>query len=102
MAPRRHELQAVLETLLGSRNVYYQPPHTLQIQYPCIVYELSRSEARYADDVKYNKHRKYQVTVIDRNPDSEIPDYVEALPYCSMETTYVSDNLNHFVFSLHF
>lgn len=99
---RRHLLQSKLEEVMGSRNVYYQPPSNLRMNYPCIVYELGGSENRYADDIKYKHNRVYQVTVIDRNPDSEIPDRVGALPYSSMDTTFVSENLNHFVFTLHF
>lgn len=99
---RRLELQSKLELVLGSRNVYYQPPSTLNMSYPCIVYELGSSNNRFADDIKYNRHKMYQVTVIDRNPDSEIPDKVEALPYSDMDTTFATDGLNHFVFTLHF
>lgn len=99
---RRHKLQEVLEAVMGSRNVYYQPPATLRMNFPCIVYELGGSDSRYADDIKYSRHKFYQVTVIDRNPDTEVPDMVEALPYSSMDTTFVKDGLNHFVFTLHF
>ena len=38
----RIKLQAKLEELLGSRNVYYQPPETLKIEYPAIIYSKSR------------------------------------------------------------
>lgn len=72
------------------------------MSYPCIVYELGGSENRYADDIKYKRHRVYQVTVIDRNPDSEIPERLEMLPYTSLDTSFAQDNLNHFVFTLHF
>lgn len=99
---RRHKLQSILETILGSRRVYYQPPTTMRMEYPCIVYELGGSNDRFADDFKYKRERTYQLTVIDRNPDSTIPDRVDDLPYSSMDTTFVQDGLNHFVYTLHF
>ena len=34
----RLELQDLLETVLGSQYVYFQPPATLRMRYPCIVY----------------------------------------------------------------
>lgn len=41
---RRYELQAVLEGILGSGNVYFQPPENLKMRYDCIVYERSESK----------------------------------------------------------
>lgn len=32
---RRYELQAVLEGILGSGNVYFQPPENLKMRYDC-------------------------------------------------------------------
>lgn len=102
MARPREELHEILVKRLGSRHVYFQPPSSIRMQYPCIVYEWSRYNTRHANNDRYNVLKDYQVTVIDRDPDSIIPDLVEALPYCSMSTTMVVDNLHHFVFNLSF
>lgn len=102
MARPRIELHEILVGILGSRNVYFQPPASIQMQYPCIVYEWNRNTTTHANNDNYNVLRDYQVTVIDRNPDSVIPDMVGALPYCSMSTTMIVDNLHHFVFNLSF
>ena len=66
----RLDLQALLEDLLGSRNVYYQPPESVKMNYPAIVYALEDIENTFADDGVYLSNRKYLVTVIDKNPDS--------------------------------
>ena len=47
---RRYELQAVLEGILGSGNVYFQPPENLKVRYDCIVYERSEIETVHADN----------------------------------------------------
>ena len=101
MAPRL-QLQSLFETLLGSRNVYFQPPANIQMQYPCIVYERDAADTKFADDIPYRTTKRYQVTVIDRDPDSLIPDRVAELPLCSYSRFFTADDLNHDVFNLFF
>lgn len=102
MAKTRDELQTLLEILLGSRNVYFQPPESFKLKYPCIVYTLSDVLPDYADDEVYLTHKGYTVTVIDEDPDSEIPDKVLGLRHCKFTRHFTSDNLNHDVFMLYF
>lgn len=97
---RRHQLQEMLVALLGSENVYYQPPESIKLKYPCIIYELEDIDPRYADNIPYLKKRRYSVTVIDRDPDSSIRDKVSDLPSCGFERHFTSDNLYHYVFNL--
>lgn len=97
---QRLELQALLITLVGSTNVYFQPPPSKDIQYPCIVYNRDNSSTDFANNRPYRNKKRYQVTVIDSDPDSAIPDKVEALPLCSFSRAFVSDELNHVVFNL--
>lgn len=101
MAPRL-ELQELLEELLESRNVYFQPPEGKKIQYPCIVYRRDRVNTAFANDLPYRREKRYQVTVIDRDPDSPIPDRIGALPKCSFDRFFTADNLNHDVFRIFF
>lgn len=98
----RLELQALLEGILGSRNVYYQPPESLKMQYPAIVYKREDIENVFADDNVYSQSHFYQVIVIDKNPDSAIVSKVSKLPTCSFEQHYTSDNLNQDVFRLYY
>ncbi len=102
MTRPRTELQTLLESVLGSRNVYFQPPESFKIKYPCIIYELSNMEKIFADNTGYMDKRSYQVTVVDKNPDSTIPPSVLDLPMCRFNRFYTSDNLNHFVFTIYF
>lgn len=70
--------------------------------YPCIVYQMDKAQTKFADNNPYRYAKRYQVTVIDRDPDSTIPDKVAALPACTFDRFFVTDNLNHFVFTLYF
>ena len=98
----RIELQAKLEELLGSRNVYFQPPAGIKLRYPAIVYKLSRIQPRHADNMKYKIDRSYDITLIDPDPDSHYLNKLHELPYCSFDRSFQSDNLNHFTFTLYF
>ncbi len=99
MAPRL-ALQALLETLCP--NVYFQPPANLQLVYPCIIYQRDDADTKFAGNRPYQYAVQYQVTVVDRNPDSLIPLKVANLPMCVFNRFFVADNLNHDVYSLYF
>lgn len=101
MAPRA-ELQSLLVEILGSDQVYFQPPPSVQMQYPCIVYRRDYMDVKHADNRPFNRRMRYQVTVIDRDPDSVIPDKIAELPLCSFDRFYTAENLNHDVFKLFF
>lgn len=98
----RLDLQALLENLLGSTEVYFQPPASVFMSYPAIVYSRYDIVNTHADNRVYAQHTAYQVTVIDENPDSEIVKKVAMLPMCSFDRHYTADNLNHDVFTLYF
>lgn len=99
---RRLDLQDILIGILETNNVYFQPPPTIQMEYPCIVYHRDYELTEYADDNPYKHRKRYMVTVIDPNPDSGIPDKVAALPLCVYDRFYTADNLNHDVYKLFF
>ncbi len=102
MAKPREALQTLFEKLLGSRNVYFQPPESAKLNYPCIVYERSGIRTDSANNKAYLKHNQYMVTYIDEDPDSEIPYKLLELGYCGFNTHFTADNLNHDVFTLYF
>lgn len=98
----RLELQTLLEKLLGSRNVYYQPPESIKMAYPAIRYAKTKIDSKYADDIKYSKMRCYEIIVIDSNPDNNVIDEILELPYSNFDRHYKADNLNHDVITLYF
>lgn len=102
MARSRYLLQTILEKTLGSSHVYFQPPTNVKLTYPCIVYKRDDAETLFAGNLPYRYTKRYQVTVIDRDPDSGIPDKVAALPMCTYLRFFTADDLNHDVFYLYF
>ena len=96
----RLELHEILCEKLGSRNVYFQPPESVKMKYPAIVYSRNRIENTSADNIIYRQSVSYTITVIDRDPDSEIVDLVSQIPHIMYDRSYVADNLNHDAFRL--
>jgi hypothetical protein len=101
MAPRT-QLQSLLEEVLGTDDVYFQPPNNVQMTYPCIVYHLDDADTKRAGNILYNHTWRYMVTVIDRDPDSTIREGVLNLPLCEFRRHYTKNNLNHDVFDLYY
>lgn len=98
----RLNLQTMLEKLLGSRNVYYQPPESVKMSYPAIVYSRYNIDNAFADNQVYMQAHLYQLTVIDEDPDSEIVEKISALPTCRFDRHFEKDNLNHDVFTINY
>lgn len=98
----RLELQTKLEELLGSRNVYYQPPESLKMEYPCILYSKSDIESKHADNMKYHSIKLYEIIVISKKPDHEVIDKILELPMSKFDRHYASNNLNHDVINLYY
>lgn len=98
----RPNLQIELEELLGSKNVYYQPPASVQMKYPAIVYSRKDIENTFADNLVYNQSHSYEVIVIDQDPDSMFVEKISKLPTCRFDKHYTADNLNHDVFTLYY
>lgn len=72
------------------------------MHYPAIVYQRNTINSRYADNEPYMHKHRYEVTVIDSDPDSIIPDLVADLPMCRHNRRFVSDNLYHDAFDLYY
>jgi hypothetical protein len=98
----RLELQTLLEGLDPSVSVYFQPPPNVQMTYPAIVYNRDFRVAHFADNIPYAQTPRYQITVIDANPDSLIPGKVGELPLTTFNRHYTTAGLNHDIYELYF
>lgn len=99
----RLELQDKLEEILGSKNVYFQPPENIKMRYPCIVYEQYTDYDPHANNHTYLYVIGYQVTLIDRDPDSKTKFNLKtSFQYCRWTRHFVSDNLNHDIYIIYY
>ena len=98
----RLELQTKLEELLGTRNVYYNPPNNVNMHYDAIRYDLSNIDTKYADDKKYKNMNCYDLIVIAQRSDPEVVNKILELPYTSLSKPYVADNLYHYPITIYY
>lgn len=92
----RKGLQILLEDLLGTRNVYFQPKENITLEYPAIVYNLEQVRTDFAGNNPYSLYNRYQITYIDRSPESEIPRQIQLLPMTRFTSYFAIDGLNHY------
>ena len=102
MARTRAELDRILRTTLGSTNVYFDPPESFKLKYPCIVYGLSAHKERWGDNIPYTKMKRYNMTYITRDADDPMIETLEDLEYCHLNRPYTADGLFHYAYDIYF
>lgn len=102
----RLDLSTALHQLC--ENVYFQPPQSLKLQYPCVVYSLKLVDSDYADNLTYKTMREYSLVYISPNPDpiyeesgdGMIETILKSFSHIKHVNRYTSDNLYHDAFNL--
>ena len=108
MSQRRLELHSVLCNLLECSErgdecrAYFQPPKSLVMKYPCIRYSREKIDADHADNLPYLLRDRYQLVLMYKDPDSDLPHKVAALPMCSHANHYTADNLHHDIYNIYY
>lgn len=100
---KRLELQAELEALLGSSNVYFQPPESLKMKFPAIVFSRTGIEYKRADDDIYTGDTKYSVSIITKDPDFPlVEEFCKHFRFCRHDRHYESKGYNYDVYILYY
>ena len=99
---RRLELHEKLKSIMTNGNVYHQPPESVKLKYPCIIYQRAGDGVRYADNAPYIRPIRYTITLIDKKSVSDYLAPLMNLPYCSYDRHFSSDDLNHDVFNIYY
>lgn len=89
------------ELLKFCNNVYFQPPPSVKMHYPAIVYSIYNMENTHADNDIYNQVMQYMVTIIDEDPDSKIFEAFKKYRRARFSRAYTADQLNHFTFTIY-
>lgn len=82
--------------------VYFQPPASMVLKYPCIIYKRNAKDEKFANNMLYLDKQRYAITVVDSNPDSTIPSKVAKLPLTRFDKHFTVDNLNHDIYNTYF
>lgn len=97
------QLRDILQEIMGSNPVYFQPPENLKMTYPCIRFERNDALSRHADNIAYFKAKRYSVTLITKNADNDYYiDKILDLPMCNFEREFRTDGLVHELFNIYF
>lgn len=100
---KRLEFDAKIREVLGSNNVYFQPPETMKMSYPCIIYFKNNLPLTHANNGIYKQKQGYTLTYVDKDPDSEMPNTIlHAFRYCRIDSYYRSEGLNHTKFTIYY
>jgi hypothetical protein len=81
---------------------YFQPPATVHMKYPAIVYSLESIDGVHADDTNYLANKRYSLTLISSDPDTSLVDAIMKLQTARFDRAYTSDNLNHYIFEVYY
>lgn len=99
----RLNLHEELCNILGSRNAYYDPPESVKLKYPCIVYALDGMDKHNANDRRYNSTNRYQVTLMESSSDSAYHDKIlDRFPMASFDRSYPANSLHHKVYTIYY
>ena len=102
MSLSRLQIQDRLEALSDELHVYFQPPASVRLEYPAIVFKVNDYDQKFADDYLYIKDRSYMITLIHYDPDNDlIEKLLWAFPKLRFDRPYTSDNLYHYVYVLY-
>lgn len=99
----RLDLHEEFCNILKTRNVYFNPPEGVKMNYPCIRYSLSGIDLASANNDNYLIAKKYEVIAIDYNPDNTIyEDIIRRFSKCKFDRVYIAKNLYHYVFTIYY
>lgn len=99
----RAQLHEQLCSVLGSRHVYFQPPESVKLSYPCIVYSFTGLDSAKADDRSYLLTNQYSVLLITKDPENSLTKSLAmAFPMIRHSRHFISDNLQHDEYTLYY
>lgn len=70
--------------------------------FPCIVYTRDETYKQHANNNPFMIEARYELTVMDEDPDSLIFKAVEMFPKCRFNRAFPAEQLNHHVFNIYF
>lgn len=103
MAQSRSDLSDILHKIQGNDHIYYQPPESIKIEIPGIIYSKSDIDVIRADNRMYINHDKYTLICLSLTSDNPVVKLlIERLPMCSYDRSYTKNNVYHDVLTVYF
>ena len=83
-------------------NVYFQPPESQNLTYPCIKYEYSDMATKHANNKPYMLMDQYTITLLSRNVEDIMRKQIAKLERARFSRNFKVDGLNHDRFTLYY
>lgn len=100
---RRQKLHNLLKTVTGINNVYYQPPESVKIKYPCVIYSKKSKYTKRADNSVWGIVDRYEVTIVTNKADTDYADKIlEHVQRSSYVRRFIANNLYHDTLSIYY
>lgn len=99
---KRLEFHDILKSILGSNKVYFQPPSTVKMNQPYIIYSLTGFNILHANNEIYKNKVGYTVLLITASPEDPVILKLLKTPFCKFDRAYTANNLNHYVYNIYY
>jgi len=94
-------VHSYLASLFPTVTLYFQPPETLKLTYPCIIYSIENIFTRHADNRPYKIKNRYSLMLITRTLDETLNDILLSIESARFERLFIGENLYHFIVTIH-
>ena len=102
MTDNMHIQRALHQALGAGVKIYFQPPIQGRLSYPCVIYSLANIDSNFASNGLYSADRSYNVQLIHDDPNNDVVDKLLAFRNSRFNSSFVSDNLYHYNFTIYF
>lgn len=97
----RQEFHNKLKEIYPNISIYFQPPASIKMSYPCIIYNLDNINMTRADNKIYTAQYRYALTYVSNKPDdTDYQKLFDTFEYVNLERYYRADNLNHYLITI--
>ena len=105
LVEERLKLHTILTNIMkkysSDARVFFKPDSNVKLNYPCIIYTREGDQSRHADNTRYFNTTSFQITVIDRDADSEaVNDILNKLSSARRTNEFVSNCLYHYIITI--
>lgn len=83
-------------------NIYFEPPRSISVKTPNILYKLDRSKPIYGDNKAYVDIAEYTVIFRTKEPCCIIHNDLLKLGQSSFVSKYTKDGLNHYQYKIYY
>ena len=90
-----------LSSVLPGVALFFSKPPDTELVYPCVIYTRSRAKALHANGKKYSVRPMFTCVLMTNLPDDHLFNILENMSLSTHDRSYLSDDINHDVFTIY-